>query len=311
MFDWLVTAFRMIFEGMSSLAAGVTRLGVVVLVVVFVGAYIRALIMEPRTYVRATLGFAIAMLVGFGLPLVMAGITQANGVTVPEWLLLVLWPLGWVLASYAWMFVAGIPIEKSSPANATAPVKRPLISRPALVAEPMAAPNPLLVVEKHDFKAGDFVVYPTHGVGRIQKVDEQEVAGLNIELFVIVFEKDKMILRVPTAKAVGMRKLSTPDVVSAALDRLKGPARVDNAVWSHRARDCEAKINSGDLISIAEVVRDLNHADGPPERSNGERQLYEAALARMAREVAAIEGIDEQSAVKRVENALVKKPARL
>lgn len=162
-----------------------------------------------------------------------------------------------------------------------------------------------------DFKSGDFVVYPTHGVGRIQKIDTQEVAGIRLELFVISFEKDKMILRVPTtkAKAVGMRKLSTPDVVATALNTLKGRARIKRTMWSRRAQEYEAKINSGDLVSIAEVVRDLHRAGGQPEQSYSERQLYEAALARMAREVAAIERIDEQAAVKRVEGALVKKAA--
>jgi CarD family transcriptional regulator len=165
--------------------------------------------------------------------------------------------------------------------------------------------------KKYEFKTGDFVVYPTHGVGRIQKVDEQEVAGLKLELFVIAFEKDKMILRVPTAKAkaVGMRKLSSPDIVAAALNTLKGRARIKRTMWSRRAQEYEAKINSGDLVSIAEVVRDLHRATGQPEQSYSERQLYEAALARMAREVAAIERIDEPSAVKRVEGALVKKAA--
>jgi CarD family transcriptional regulator, regulator of rRNA transcription len=179
-----------------------------------------------------------------------------------------------------------------------------------------AAPKPASVkapipVKKHEFKAGDFVVYPTHGVGRIQKVDEQEVAGAKLELFVIAFEKDKMILRVPTtkAKAVGMRKLSTPDVVATALNTLKGRARIKRTMWSRRAQEYEAKINSGDLVSIAEVVLDLHRATGQPEQSYSERQLYEAALARMAREVAAIERIDEPAAVKRVEGALVKKAA--
>ena len=164
---------------------------------------------------------------------------------------------------------------------------------------------------KHEFKTGDFVVYPTHGVGRIQKIDEQEVAGLTLELFVIAFEKDKMILRVPTAKAkaVGMRKLSSPDVVATALNTLKGRARIKRTMWSRRAQEYEAKINSGDLVAIAEVVRDLHRASGQPEQSYSERQLYEAALARMAREVAAIERIDEPTAVKRVESALVKKAA--
>ena len=180
------------------------------------------------------------------------------------------------------------------------PVAAPVVAKPVAVAP-----------KKHEFKNGDFVVYPTHGVGRIQKIDEQEVAGTKLELFVIAFEKDKMILRVPTtkAKAVGMRKLASPDVVAAALNTLKGRARIKRTMWSRRAQEYEAKINSGDLVSIAEVVRDLHRASGQPEQSYSERQLYEAALARMAREVAAIERIDEPAAVKRVESALVKKAA--
>jgi CarD family transcriptional regulator len=164
---------------------------------------------------------------------------------------------------------------------------------------------------KLDFKANDHVVYPTHGVGKITRVEEQEVAGYKLEVFVITFEKDKMTLRVPTAKAkaVGMRKLSSPDVVSSALNTLKGRARIKRTMWSRRAQEYEAKINSGDLVSIAEVVRDLHRASGQPEQSYSERQLYEAALARMARELAAVERIDEQAAVKRVEGALLKKAA--
>ncbi len=165
--------------------------------------------------------------------------------------------------------------------------------------------------KKLEFKANDHVVYPTHGVGRIACVEEQEVAGMKLELFVIQFEKDKMTLRVPTAKAkaVGMRKLSSPDVVATALNTLKGRARIKRTMWSRRAQEYEAKINSGDLVSIAEVVRDLHRASGQPEQSYSERQLYEAALARMAREVAAVERIDEQAAVKRVETVLLKKAA--
>src|SRR5205823_774494 len=164
---------------------------------------------------------------------------------------------------------------------------------------------------KLDFRANDHVVYPTHGVGRITKVEEQEVAGYKLEVFVITFEKDKMTLRVPVAKAkmIGMRKLSSPDIVANALNTLKGRARVKRTMWSRRAQEYEAKINSGDLVSIAEVVRDLHRASGQPEQSYSERQLYEAALARMAREVAAVERIDEQAAVKRVESALIKRAA--
>jgi CarD family transcriptional regulator len=164
---------------------------------------------------------------------------------------------------------------------------------------------------KLDFKANDHVVYPTHGVGRIMRIEEQEVAGIKLELFVITFDKDKMTLRVPTmkAKSVGMRKLSSPDTVATALNTLKGRARIKRTMWSRRAQEYEAKINSGDLVSIAEVVRDLHRASGQPEQSYSERQLYEAALARMAREVAAVEKIDEIAAVKRVEGALLKKAA--
>ena len=222
---------------------------------------------------------------------------------------------------------AAAPTAAKAPAaKAAAPVKaptpvvaKPVAPAPAMVAKPVVAAKPAPVVaavkptapKKHEFRVGDFVVYPTHGVGRIQKIDEQEVAGIKLELFVIGFEKDKMILRVPTmkAKAVGMRKLSSPDVVATALNTLKGRARIKRTMWSRRAQEYEAKINSGDLVSIAEVVRDLHRATGQPEQSYSERQLYEAALARMAREVAAIERIDEPSAVKRVEGALVKKAA--
>ena len=161
---------------------------------------------------------------------------------------------------------------------------------------------------KLEFKTNDHVVYPTHGVGRITRVEEQEVAGLKLELFVITFDKDKMTLRVPTAKAkaVGMRKLSSPDIVATALNTLKGRARIKRTMWSRRAQEYEAKINSGDLISIAEVVRDLHRSESQPEQSYSERQLYESALDRMAREVAAIERIDRDAAITLLHKSLQK-----
>jgi CarD family transcriptional regulator len=164
---------------------------------------------------------------------------------------------------------------------------------------------------KHEFKTNDHVVYPTHGVGKVSGIEEKEVAGLKLELFIIEFEKDKMTLRVPVnkAKSVGMRKLSSPEVVAGALNTLKGRARIKRTMWSRRAQEYEAKIDSGDLVSIAEVVRDLHRAGGQPEQSYSERQLYEKALARMAREVAAVEKTDEPTAVKRVEGMLTKKAA--
>jgi CarD family transcriptional regulator len=176
-------------------------------------------------------------------------------------------------------------------------------SAPAVAAIKVA---PKVEKKKPEFRTNDWVVYPAHGVGRIVSVVEQEVAGIKLELFVINFDKDKMTLRVPVAKAssVGMRRLSSPDVVATALQTLRGCARIKRTMWSRRAQEYEAKINSGDLISIAEVVRDLHRASGQPEQSYSERQLYEAALGRMAREVAAVERIDEDAAVKRLETAL-------
>ena len=164
---------------------------------------------------------------------------------------------------------------------------------------------------RHGFKTGEYIVYPAHGVGQIVSIDEQEVAGHKLELFVIDFQKDKMRLKVPVAKAtsIGMRKLSEEDYVERALKVVQGRARIKRTMWSRRAQEYEAKIDSGDLVSIAEVVRDLHRAGGQPEQSYSERQLYEKALARMAREVAAVEKTDEPTAVKRVEGMLTKKAA--
>jgi CarD family transcriptional regulator len=160
----------------------------------------------------------------------------------------------------------------------------------------------------HDFSIGDHVVYPAHGVGQVQGIESQEVAGLKLELYVITFDHEKMTLRVPTAKAktAGLRPLAESDVVSKALTTLKGRARVKRTMWSRRAQEYEAKINSGDLISIAEVVRDLHRAENQPEQSYSERQLYESALDRMAREVAAIERIDRDAAITMLNKSLVK-----
>ena len=160
----------------------------------------------------------------------------------------------------------------------------------------------------HDFSVGDHVVYPAHGVGQVQGIEVQEVAGLKLEVYVITFDHEKMTLRVPTAKArtAGLRALAEGNVVSKALGTLKGRARVKRTMWSRRAQEYEAKINSGDLISIAEVVRDLHRAENQPEQSYSERQLYESALDRMAREVAAIERIDRDAAISLLNQSLVK-----
>ena len=162
--------------------------------------------------------------------------------------------------------------------------------------------------QRNGFRTNEYIVYPAHGVGRIVSIEEQEIAGAKLELFVISFDKDKMTLRVPITKleSVGMRKLAEEKVVKKALATLKGKARVKRTMWSRRAQEYEAKINSGDLISIAEVVRDLYRSEAQPEQSYSERQLYEAALDRMARELAAVEKLDEESAVAKIDEVLAK-----
>ena len=152
------------------------------------------------------------------------------------------------------------------------------------------------------FKTGEYIVYPAHGVGLITSIEEQDIAGLTLELFVISFEQDKLTLRVPVAKikSVGMRKLAEEDEVKKALDTVTGRARVKRTMWSRRAQEYEAKINSGDLTSIAEVTRDLFRADDQPEQSYSERQIFEAASSRLARELAAMEQVDEPTALKQI-----------
>ncbi|MCP3394012.1 CarD family transcriptional regulator [Bradyrhizobium sp. CCGB12] len=196
---------------------------------------------------------------------------------------------------------------------AAAPAKAPVAAKPA--AKPAAAPKveeKKVVTQRQGFKANEFVVYPAHGVGQILAIEEQEIAGAKLELFVINFIKDKMTLRVPTAKVanVGMRKLSDPALVKKALETLKGRARVKRTMWSRRAQEYEAKINSGDIVAIAEVVRDLYRSESQPEQSYSERQLYEAALDRLSREIAVVQHSTETEAVKEIEAQLAKSPRR-
>ena len=157
-----------------------------------------------------------------------------------------------------------------------------------------------------EFAPKDFVVYPTHGVGYIKAIEKQEIEGAKMELFVINFEKDKMTLRVPVTKAstVGMRKLSSSKVMDTALTTLKGKARAKRTMWSRRAQEYQAKINSGDPVAIAEVIRDLHRNASQPDQSYSERQIYEAALERLARELAAVEKIGEDVATERLEKVL-------
>ena len=167
-------------------------------------------------------------------------------------------------------------------------------------------------VQRQGFRTNESIVYPAHGVGRIVDIEVQEIAGMTLELFVISFEKDKMTLRVPVAKAgnVGMRKLADEDTVARAIETVKGRARVKRTMWSRRAQEYEAKINSGDLIAVAEVVRDLYRSESQPEPSYSERQLYEAAIDRVIREISAVNRVTETEAMKLIEQSLAKSPRR-
>ena len=163
-----------------------------------------------------------------------------------------------------------------------------------------------MATEDIKLKAGDYVVYPTHGVGLVKAVEEQTIGESKLKMIVVHFEQDKMVLRVPTHKVAssGMRKLSSKDIMKSALTTLKGRARVKRTMWSRRAQEYEAKINSGDPVSIAEVLRDLHRNAGQPDQSYSERQIYEAALDRLARELAAVEQIDRDAATQRLEDML-------
>lgn len=158
----------------------------------------------------------------------------------------------------------------------------------------------------HGFSTSEYIVYPTHGVGQIIAIEEQEVAGHKLELFVIHFAKDKMDVKVPIAKALstGMRKLSEAASVEKALKILRGKARVKRTMWSRRAQEYDTKINSGNFMFIAEVVRDLFRSDLQPEQSYSERQLYAAALDRMSREISVINNLSETEAVNLIEKHL-------
>ena len=200
---------------------------------------------------------------------------------------------------------------KAAVKAAVKPVAHKPAAKPAAVAPRVEEPKKVLT-QRQGFKTNEFVVYPAHGVGQILAIEDQEIAGAKLELFVINFMKDKMTLRVPTAKVanVGMRKLSEPALVKKALETLKGRARVKRTMWSRRAQEYEAKINSGDIVAIAEVVRDLYRSESQPEQSYSERQLYEAALDRLSREIAVVQHVTETEAVKEVEAQLAKSPRR-
>lgn len=200
-------------------------------------------------------------------------------------------------------------------AQSIRPAYRPIqvINKPLAPIQPVRQMAPIAKdSEKVEFKKGDFVVYPAHGVGEIEAVETQTIGGMEIKLYAIAFEKDRMRLKVPVFKAhaSGLRRLSNANRMDDALKTLQGRAQIRRAMWSRRAQEYETKINSGDPVSIAEVLRDLKRSNDESEQSYSERQIYQSALERLAREVAAVEKITEVEAAERLENMIKSKRAR-
>ncbi|MGE3872487.1 MAG: CarD family transcriptional regulator [Parvibaculaceae bacterium] len=214
--------------------------------------------------------------------------------------------------------------QAHAPAPKPQPAAKPVQPHPAPVAVRPAAPPPPVTnmadkpivatpaAKKLQFKINELIVYPAHGVGRVVQIEEQEIAGIKLELYIVDFDKEKLRLKVPTSKSEqkGMRKLADKLLIDHAMKVLKGRARIKRTMWSRRAQEYEAKINSGDLIAVAEVVRDLYRSERQPEQSYSERQLFEQALERMAREIAAVKKIDDDMAIKEVETFLAKNAHR-
>ncbi len=202
------------------------------------------------------------------------------------------------------------PVAMASKPVAAAPA--PMAPRP-VVAKPVAAAPVPQAPRKLGFKVGELIVYPAHGVGRITAIEEQEIAGARLELYIVDFEREKLRLKVPTNRAEqkGMRRLADRGLIEHAMKVIRGRARIKRTMWSRRAQEYDAKINSGDLIAVAEVVRDLYRSDRQPEQSYSERQLFEQALFRMARELAAVRKIDDDQSVKELSEFLAKNAKRV
>ena len=195
-------------------------------------------------------------------------------------------------------------VKTGNGAKAKRPVKKSTTGKAGTAAE--ARRKKSSPTEVNGFAIGDHVVYPAHGVGRITGIDERSIADQILQMFVVAFEKDKMTLLVPTDKveSAGMRRLSSRETMDAAISTLRGRARQRRVMWSRRAQEYEAKLNSGDPVSIAEVVRDLHRNVGQPDQSYSERQMYEAALDRLAREFAAVDNTDTEQAATKLEDVL-------
>ena len=202
------------------------------------------------------------------------------------------------------------PAQKAAaaakPVLAPAPVV--VVAKPVAPAAKVIAPAP----KKPSFKIGELVVYPAHGVGKITNVEEQEIAGIKLELYIVDFEKEKLRLKVPTNRAEqkGMRHLADRSLIEQAMKVIRGRARIKRTMWSRRAQEYDAKINSGDMIAVSEVIRDLYRSDRQPEQSYSERQLFEQALGRFARELAAVRRVDEDQCIKELEDFLARNAKR-
>ncbi len=190
------------------------------------------------------------------------------------------------------------PSMRSRAANDSAPGHHMMGRSQAIAPGGRVMPAPRAMAKAEIFEEGDHVVYPTHGVGKVERIATEEIAGHKLELIHITFEENRMTLRVPVAKArtAGLRKLATRKMFDEAMVVLKGRARIKRTMWSRRAQEYEAKINSGDPLAIAEVVRDLHRNAGQPDQSFSERQIYEAAMDRLAAELGALDRIDKASA---------------
>jgi CarD family transcriptional regulator len=208
------------------------------------------------------------------------------------------------------------PVQAVKPAPVAV---KPVAAAPVAAPRPVAAPKPVaaakaapVVAKKPSFKIGELVVYPAHGVGKITNIEEQEIAGIKLELYIVDFEKEKLRLKVPTNRAEqkGMRHLADRTMIEQAMKVIRGRARIKRTMWSRRAQEYDAKINSGDMIAVSEVIRDLYRSDRQPEQSYSERQLFEQALARFARELAAVRKVDEDQCIKELEDYLARNAKR-
>ncbi len=160
-----------------------------------------------------------------------------------------------------------------------------------------------------DFKIGEIVVYPKHGVGEIIKIENMEISNIKTQFYVVKMEQSKLTIRVPVEKKeeVGLRKISSKKIIEEVFDTLKLKPKIRRIMWSRRAQEYETKIYSGDPLRIAEVVRDLFRKNTQAEQSYSERQMFQVAIERLAREVAAVEKTDYFQSTEKIETVLNKK----